>query len=128
MRPSEARFPPFGTVLRPTSGRPLRRKEHGLRNDASRASLRHTREGVPRSELDLLRERQGIIDFDPEVTDGALDLGMSGGQLDRSQIAGLTVDLRRLSTAHRMCAIGAAVHPGAMIQPCTIRAYWRAVT
>jgi hypothetical protein len=70
-----------------------------LRNDASRASLRHTSEGGHRrSELDLLRERQGIIDFDLEVTDGALDLGMSEEQLDCSQIAGLTVDLRRLST------------------------------
>jgi hypothetical protein len=67
-----------------------------------------------RSELALLRERQGIIDFDPEVTDGALDLGMSEEQLDRSQIAGRTVDLRRLGTAHRMRAIGAAVHPGTL--------------
>src|SRR5580693_8610107 len=33
-------------------------------------------------------------------------------QLDRSQIAGLAVDLRRLGAAHRMRAVGATVHPG----------------
>ncbi len=35
-------------------------------------------------------------------------------QLDRSQIAGLAVDLRRLGAAHRVRAILAAVHPGAL--------------
>jgi hypothetical protein len=35
------------------------------------------RKVVRRSELDLLRQHQCVIDFDPEVTDGALDLHMS---------------------------------------------------
>jgi hypothetical protein len=48
-------------------------------------------------------------------------------QLDRSQIAGLAVDLRRLGAAYRMRAVGAPVHPARSIQPCTMRAYWRAV-
>src|SRR5208282_2393442 len=64
-----------------------------------------------RSELDLLRERQGIVDFDLEVTDGALNLRMSENELDRSQVAGLAVDLRRLGTAQRLRAKGAAFHP-----------------
>ena len=37
-------------------------------------------------------------------------------QLNRSQIAGLAVDLRRLGAAHRMRAVGAAVHPGAELE------------
>ena len=48
------------------------------------------------SELDLLRQSQSIIDLDPKITDRALDLRVSEKQLDRSQIAGLAVDLRRL--------------------------------
>src|SRR6185437_4013278 len=67
-----------------------------------------------RSELDLLRQRQGIVDFDPEVTDGALNLRMSEKQLDRSQVTGLTVDLRRLGATQRVCAISAAVHSRAL--------------
>ena len=49
-----------------------------------------------RLELDLLRQAQRIVDLDPEIADRTLDLGMSEKQLDRSQIAGLAVDLRRL--------------------------------
>ena len=70
------------------------------------ASPRHS------SELDLLRQSQSIIDLDPKITDRALDLRVSEKQLDRSQIAGLAVDLRRLGAAHRMGAVGAAVHLG----------------
>jgi hypothetical protein len=44
----------------------------------------------------LVRQRQRIIDFDSEVGDSALDLRVFEKQLDRSQIAGLAVDLRRL--------------------------------
>jgi hypothetical protein len=39
---------------------------------------------------------------------------MSEEQLDRSQIAGLAVDLHRLGAAHRMRTVGRAVHPGAL--------------
>jgi hypothetical protein len=44
------------------------------------------REARRHSELDLLRQRQGVIDFDPEIADSALDLCMSEQQLDRSRI------------------------------------------
>jgi class 3 adenylate cyclase len=47
-----------------------------------------------------------IVDLDPEIPDGALDLRVSEKQLDRSQIAGLAVDLRCLRAAHRMRAVG----------------------
>jgi hypothetical protein len=36
------------------------------------------------SKFDLLRQRQGIVYFDSEVTDGALDFRMSEKQLDRA--------------------------------------------
>jgi hypothetical protein len=46
--------------------------------NASRAPVRRTREVAwSPSEFDLLRQRQGVIDLDPEVTNGALDLGVS---------------------------------------------------
>lgn len=35
-------------------------------------------------------------------------------QLDRTQVAGLAVDLRRLGATQRVCAIGAAVHSRAL--------------
>jgi hypothetical protein len=65
-----------------------------------------------RSEFDLFRERQSIIDFDREVTNGALDLRVPEKQLDHSKITGLAVNLRHPGAAHGMGAIGAAVHAG----------------
>ncbi len=41
------------------------------------ASATHAARSRRRSELDLLRQRQGIIDLDPEIADRALDLRMS---------------------------------------------------
>jgi hypothetical protein len=80
------------------------------------------------SELDLLRQSQSVIDLDPKVTDRALDLSVSEKQLDRSKIASLAIDLRRIGAPHRMCAISAAVHPAPSIQPRAMRAYWCGVT
>ncbi len=39
-----------------------------------------------RSELNLLRQRQGVIDFDPEVTDRTLDLRMPEQNLHSAQV------------------------------------------
>jgi hypothetical protein len=39
---------------------------------------------------------------------------MSEQQLDCAQIAGLAIDLHRLGSAKRMCAIGAAIQPSAL--------------
>jgi hypothetical protein len=41
------------------------------------------REAVRHSEFDLLRQRQSIIDLDPEIPNRALNLRMSEKQLDR---------------------------------------------
>ena len=80
---------------------------------ATRARLERTGEAAGRSELDLLRQAQRIVDLDPEIADHALNLRVSEKQLDCSQIAGLAVDLRRLSSTQRMRAVGPPVHSGA---------------
>src|SRR5436309_2092736 len=55
--------------------------------DASRPRSQRTARHRRPSELDLLRQRQGIIGFYPKVTNGTLDLRASEKQLDNSQIA-----------------------------------------
>lgn len=41
----------------------------------------------PLSKIDLLRELQGVVDFDAEVTDGALELAVPKQQLTGSKVA-----------------------------------------
>ena len=43
-------------------------------------------------EFDLLRDGYSIIHFDAEVAHGALQLGMTEEQLNRTNVAGLFVD------------------------------------
>ena len=57
-----------------------------------------------RSELDLLRDAERIVDLDPEIANGALQLRVAEQQLLRSQVAGLPVNLGRLRAAQRMRA------------------------
>src|SRR4051794_40079700 len=57
------------------------------------------------SEFDLLGDAESVINLDPEITDSALQLRMPEQQLNRSQIAGLTIDLGRLRAAHRVGAV-----------------------
>jgi hypothetical protein len=54
------------------------------------------------SDVDLLRDLNGVVDLDTEVADGALDFGMSEQQLDRPQVAGSPIDQRGLSPAQRV--------------------------
>ncbi len=70
------------------------------------ASATHAARSRRRSELDLLRQAQRIVDFDPEVTDGALNLRKYEKQLDRSQVAGLAVD----RSAPPWCAAWSGCH------------------
>jgi hypothetical protein len=51
------------------------------------------------SDLNLLGNRQGIIDFDAKITDGAFDLGVTEQQLYSSQVSSLSVDQCRLGSA-----------------------------
>lgn len=59
--------------------------------------------------LGLLRDFQGIVDFDAQVPDGAFELGMAQEQLNSPQILGSLVDQRRLRPAHGVSAVGAGV-------------------
>ena len=73
-------------------------------------------QGPVRLELDLLRDAESILDLDPEVPNGALQLRMAEQELDGSQVPGFLIDLRRLGSSHRMRAIcrrfeASAVYP-----------------
>src|SRR6516165_8531289 len=63
--------------------------------------------------FDLLGDAERIINLDPEVTHGALQLRVAEQQ-HCSQIAGLLVNLCRLRSAQRMRAICRAIEPGAV--------------
>ena len=58
------------------------------------------REPRPGSDVNLLGQRQRIVDLDPEVSDGALELRVSEQELNRSEVSGLAVNLRRFRPAH----------------------------
>src|SRR5262249_21331884 len=59
-------------------------------------------------------DAERIVNLDTEVANGAFQLCVSEQQLDRSQIAGLLVDLCRLSAPHRMRPISRRVETGAL--------------
>lgn len=44
------------------------------------------------SDVDLLCDLDGIVDFDAEVAHGALNLGMPKQELDGSQVASAAID------------------------------------
>jgi len=67
-----------------------------------------------RLKFDLLRDAERIINLDAEITHGALQLRVPKQQLHCSQIAGLLVNLCRLRSAQRMCAVCRAIEPGAV--------------
>jgi hypothetical protein len=67
-----------------------------------------------RSELDLLRDCERIVDLDPEIANGALQLGVAEQQLNRSQVAGLSVNLSSLRSAQRVCAVRRTIEAGAL--------------
>ena len=56
------------------------------------------------SDINLFRYRKRIIDLDAEVSDGAFDFGVAEQKLYRPQVAGSTVDQRRLCSPQRMRA------------------------
>ena len=64
-----------------------------------------------RSELDLLCEPKRVIYFNPEVTNGRLDLRVTEQQLDRSQVAGLPIELGDFGSSQRVGAEAAIIEP-----------------
>ena len=63
------------------------------------------------SQLDLLRDAEGVIDLDAKIADRAFELRMPEEKLNRSQIPRLLVDLRRLRPPHRVRTVGGTVEP-----------------
>ena len=46
-----------------------------------------------KSEFDLLGDAERVVDLDPEIANGAFQLGVTEQKLHRPQIAGLAIDL-----------------------------------
>src|SRR6516165_8011913 len=67
-----------------------------------------------RLKFDLLRDAERVINLDPEITHGALQLRVTKQQLHRSQVAGLLVNLCRLRSAQIVRPVCRAVEPGAV--------------
>lgn len=61
--------------------------------------------GGRRSEVNLLGNIQGVVYLNPEISDGAFQLGVSEEKLDRTQVAGLPINLGSLRAAHRVRAV-----------------------
>ena len=59
------------------------------------------------SNVDLLGDAQGVFEFDTKISDSAVNLCVSQQELDRTQVPGFPVDLRRLGPAQRMGAVSA---------------------
>ena len=54
---------------------------------------------VRRSDVDLLRDLDRIVDLDAEVAHRTLDLGVAEEKLDGSEVAGSSIDQHGLRTA-----------------------------
>jgi hypothetical protein len=67
----------------------------------------------PFLELDLLRDPQRVVDLDPKISDGALQIGVAKEDLDGSKVSGLLVDEGCLGSSHRMRSIGARLKANA---------------
>ena len=50
-------------------------------------------------DVDLLRNRQRVVDFDPEISGRALDLAMPQEKLNRAEIASPPIDQSRFGSA-----------------------------
>ena len=90
------------------------------------SSLHHRRLLLAESSLDLglLRDLKCVVDLDPEIPDGALQLRVTKQQLDGPDVLDPLVDQRRLRSAQRVCAVpglvqtntaGPALHNSAVL-------------
>lgn len=84
---------------------------------------RHER-GSAQLYLRLLRDFQGIIEFDAQVSDRALQLATAQKQLNRSKVLRPLVDQRRFGAPHGVSAGGIGVEPHSgnplMNDPCVL--------
>src|ERR1700722_1409386 len=65
------------------------------------------------SDLSLFRYRERVIHLDAEISDRALDLGVTEQELDGSQVAGAPIDQGSLRPAQRVGAEQLGVEPDA---------------
>lgn len=56
-----------------------------------------------------LGDCQRDFEFHAEISHPAIHLGMAEKKLNRTEIAGLAIDMGKLCPAHRMCAAGRRV-------------------
>jgi hypothetical protein len=56
--------------------------------------------------VNALSDRQGVLDFNAQVANRAVKLGVAQQELHRADVAGFSVDERGLRPPQRMCAIG----------------------
>ena len=75
------------------------------------------------SNVDLLRDLDGIIDFDAEVAHGALDLGVPEQELHCTKVTGPAVDQYSLRAPQRVGAELGRIEPNAGDPLMTRRAY-----
>ena len=61
-------------------------------------AVRELRPIIGRLHVDLLSERKRVVDLDAEVSNGALELGVTEQKLHGPQVAGAAVDPRCLGT------------------------------
>jgi hypothetical protein len=66
------------------------------------------------SELNLLRDAEGVVDLNAEIADGALEFRMPEEELYGSQVARLLVNLSWLCPAHRVRAVRRTIETGAL--------------
>ena len=90
----------------------------GLRTaGAARCEQRLVRDGgrplpsAKRSDVDLLGDAQRVIEFHAKVANRAVHLGVTQQELDRSEVASLSIDQRSFGPAERMRAIPARIEP-----------------
>ena len=80
------------------------------------------------SDVDRFSDAQGVFEFDAQISNRAVHLRVTEQELHRAQIAGLSVDLRRLGAPQRVRAVPLGSRPIADTQSWTRRAYWRVET
>ncbi len=67
----------------------------------------------PCSDINLLGDRERIIDLDTKVSDSALDLRMPEQQLDCAQITSAPVDQSSLGSTQGMSSVSVGIQPDA---------------
>ena len=97
------------SVFRATSGLPPKATEMA---DIMGVTEGQSVSALPRRlDVNLLRNRDGIVYLDAKISNRAFDFGVTKKQLHGPQISGAPINQRCLGSAERMCAIDMRVKP-----------------